>query len=76
MRRSNSALENLTPKISLFKVFGVGFMAWFIFCLLLGLATLGGLGYAVYWGLSLAERAVEQSEQPVSPEHQTRNHQR
>lgn len=38
------------------------FVLWFAFCAVLSLATLGGLGYAIYWGLSIAENAVEQSE--------------
>lgn len=35
------------------------FWLWGAFCLLMGLATLGGIGYAIYWGLSIAERAVD-----------------
>lgn len=50
------------PRLSMFKFFGVGFGLWFAFCLLMGLATMGALGYAVWWGLSIAERAVEQNE--------------
>lgn len=46
-----------------FKIFGAGFAVWFVFCLLLSLGMLAGGVYAVYWGLSLAERAVEQNEQ-------------
>lgn len=37
-----------------------GFALWFAFCLLMGLGALGGMGYAIYWGLSIAERAVAQ----------------
>lgn len=34
-------------------------LIWVTFSLVLGLAALGSLGYAIYWGLSLAERAVD-----------------
>lgn len=39
-----------------------GFVLWFAFCLMLGLASLGGIGYAIYWGLSIAQQAVDQQE--------------
>ena len=35
------------------------FWLWFAFCLMLGLASLGGIGYAIYWGLSIAQQAVD-----------------
>ena len=41
-----------------FRFFGL----WFVFCLMLGLASLGGIGYAIYWGLSIAQQAVDQQE--------------
>lgn len=44
------------------KMFFYGFAGWFILCAVLGIASLVGLGYAVYWGLSIAETAVEQTD--------------
>ena len=43
------------------KMFFFSFAGWFIFCAVLSIASLVGLGYAVYWGLGIAETAVEQS---------------
>ncbi len=37
---------------------GLAFSAWFVFCLLLSLGSLGGIAYAIYWALTIAERAV------------------
>lgn len=46
-----------------------GFIIYAVFSLAVSLAIMGGIGYAIYWGLSIAERAVEQDEthQVVDP---------
>lgn len=40
---------------------GGGFALWMAFCLFLGLASMAGVGYAIYWGLSIAQQAVDQN---------------
>ncbi len=37
---------------------GAGFGLWFVFCGLMSLVTIVGLGYAIYWALTIVERAV------------------
>lgn len=46
----------------MFKFVGGGFILYAVFSLAVSLAVMGGLGYAIYWGLSIAERAVEQGD--------------
>lgn len=59
--RHDHDLFDLVPGPA-FPGFGWGFRLWMLFCILVAVSVLGGLGYAVFWGLSIAERAVEQSE--------------
>ncbi len=47
---------------SLLKLFGGAWLAWMLLCCVLSGAMISGIGYAIYWGLSLAERAVEVQE--------------
>jgi len=43
----------------IFGAVGTIWLAWALFCCVLSGTVLCGVGYAIYWGLSLAERAVE-----------------